>query len=210
MPKSPINVVRFQNKVRALLGFRGENPIPTIDELRQALVIENDRPEWSFAGGEFLWSTFASPAAVALEQGSLALLNPAGSGMISVVRAVALLAAAQIVQVLWVNSDVAANPGYASQTTVSPRDSRWLGGALGLTGAAATRALSGTLTAGEVTTLGGLQFDRLENISNGSFVDRTYIIRPGYSLVLLMANANVAADFIVHGYERTAERGLPS
>src|SRR5258705_10772111 len=54
MPDQPINVVRFQNKVRGVMGLRGENPIPDLTRLLPVVVIENDRPEHAFAGIELL------------------------------------------------------------------------------------------------------------------------------------------------------------
>lgn len=81
-----INVNRWQNKLRALIGVRGENPIPTLSPaLTPVVVLEDDRVEWGFAGGDFIFGYFASQAAVVGEQGFMGLVNPAGSGIIAVV-----------------------------------------------------------------------------------------------------------------------------
>lgn len=83
---SPINVSRFQSKVRAILGIRGDNPIPGIDELLQVLVIEADRSEWSFPGGEGLGGNGFNQTLVAAQRSFVAFVNPANSGVIAVIE----------------------------------------------------------------------------------------------------------------------------
>jgi len=82
----PINITRFQNKVRAIYGMRGGNPIPTIAELQPILAIEVDRPEWGYAAREDSFGVFASQAGVAGNFGFVGLFNPANSGVIAVVE----------------------------------------------------------------------------------------------------------------------------
>lgn len=84
----PINVSRWQDKVRAFFGMRGDNPVPTPAELRPVVVVECDRPEWGLSGKENLYSAFLSRAGVVAEFAYVALLNPRDSGLICVVEGV--------------------------------------------------------------------------------------------------------------------------
>src|SRR6267142_5919528 len=82
MSKAPINVNRFQNKVRALFGMRGENPIPTAEELPPTIVLESDRPTMAYPGGELLiWFAQVSPA-IAANRSFVAAVNRPGTGLI--------------------------------------------------------------------------------------------------------------------------------
>src|SRR5258706_13171670 len=86
--KAPINITRWQNKLRAMMGMRGANPIPDLEALKPVVVIEDDRMEWGYAGAEFYYSNeFESPAAAAqLSYG--VLVNPVGSGLLGILEGV--------------------------------------------------------------------------------------------------------------------------
>lgn len=126
MQKRPINSSRYQEKVRAILGLSGENPIPTIDELLQVLVIENDRPEWGFAGHETLAGFFVTQALVAGQFSFVALVNRPSSGMLIVVEAIQSVTDANLF--VTAAGDVAAGApflvGETASTSGSSRDSR--------------------------------------------------------------------------------------
>jgi hypothetical protein len=82
----PINVNRYQNKVRAMLGIRGENPIPDIEKLQLVLVVESDRSEWSWPGGEGLGGNGFNQTAIAAQRSFVAFVNPVGSGLIATIE----------------------------------------------------------------------------------------------------------------------------
>lgn len=96
MSQNPINVNRWQNKVRAILGVRGDNPIPDIDALRPVFVVEADRPEWGFAGGEFLGANGFNQPAVAAQRSWIALVNLDASGLLAVVEDITADSVSQI------------------------------------------------------------------------------------------------------------------
>lgn len=83
-----INVGRFEQKLRAIGVTKGENPIPTFDYLTPTLVLENDRPEWGYAGREFRFmGTVGNLAAGgAANAGAMAILNPSTSGIVAVLE----------------------------------------------------------------------------------------------------------------------------
>lgn len=79
-----INVARWQNKVRAMFGIDGENPIPTLDELLPVAIVEGDRIEREAAGTvvEFMGDSQDIAAGGAGNVGQVVLLNPSNSGVI--------------------------------------------------------------------------------------------------------------------------------
>jgi hypothetical protein len=84
-----VNTSRWQNKVRALFGC-DENAVPTTRELLPTVPIEVDRPEWGPSGNEFRYMGWAAIAAGgAANAGMVALLNPAGSGILVVIELIA-------------------------------------------------------------------------------------------------------------------------
>lgn len=86
---SPINVVRWQNKLRAMLGVRGENPVPSVAELVPVIVVEEDRPEWGYAGQERRFATAnLSQGGFGGEFGYIVLINPVGTGIVATVECV--------------------------------------------------------------------------------------------------------------------------
>lgn len=85
MSSAIINVNRWQNKLRALFGIRGDNPIPTIEDLRPAVIIENDRPEFSYAGGELLCWVVQGQGVVGGSFSFVGLVNPPNSNNLTVV-----------------------------------------------------------------------------------------------------------------------------
>jgi len=212
MSNDPINVNRFQNKVRALFGMRGGNPVPTLKDILPTVVLEDDRPEAAFGGGEMLLCGFAVNLAVVAEQSAVLLRNPPGSGVIDVVSYVVNTASGTDISVWFGNNDpdIIAPPWSSVQG--APRDSRFLGGVTGLAFSAALIQRAGTLTAAEVTTLtaGAVQIDRIGQSSASLIPRRNYVIRPGYYLLLLGVLANFEVRNQWQGYERPQERGLPS
>jgi len=79
----PISAGYLERKLKALSGAKGANPLPDLDDLKGLIVVENDRAEWRFAGGDFLFSCVGQVAAGGVGNASyFGLLNPVGSGVI--------------------------------------------------------------------------------------------------------------------------------
>jgi hypothetical protein len=83
---NPLAATDHADQVRRLLGE--ELSLASVSpELSLALVLESDRPEWHFLRNSRLFSTGTlSVAALAGRVGQMDLFNPAGSGIIIVVR----------------------------------------------------------------------------------------------------------------------------
>lgn len=71
------------------LGMQVGSPTPAVSpEMQASLVLENDRPEWSYYKQELLMSGRAAVAAVAAQFSFVALSNPANSNVLCVVTEV--------------------------------------------------------------------------------------------------------------------------
>ena len=81
-----ININRWQNKVRAVFGIKGGNPIPEIRDLTPVAMIESEKFESLFPGGDLAWATVMELPAVAAETGTIILFNPSTSGVLLVVE----------------------------------------------------------------------------------------------------------------------------
>lgn len=85
-----------------LLNMKEGAPSPQLSpDLQAVLVLENDRPEFKFLGGETLGMGFGDAAAGAANYSHVGLINPVGSGVLVVVERVllALTAAGSIGQI---------------------------------------------------------------------------------------------------------------
>lgn len=73
------------------LGMHGGAPAPALfPEISPSLVLENDRPEWSFLKNERLFGICDLQVGAAGEQTVGTLFNPAGSGVLAVVTRVSM------------------------------------------------------------------------------------------------------------------------
>jgi hypothetical protein len=196
----PINVNRFQNKVRALLGMRGENPVPTLDELSVSLSLEQDRVEWGFAGNEFYGGVVRTQALVAGQFSYVAIVNPALTGVLVVVEDI--LSNVECDLYIASPADVAAVPPYLAGETatvgVFERDLRIPAG-----GVFAARASTGSQT---VIPWRG----PLANFLLGRELTRyNVMIPPGRALIAAgIAAGAIRVTFLIR--ERAIERGIGS
>lgn len=79
---------RYNNLVRRLLRLSESEAIPEVNrEIRAALVLESDRPEWFHLSDTGLLAGELNIAAVAAETSTVYLRNPAGSNTIGIVTA---------------------------------------------------------------------------------------------------------------------------
>jgi hypothetical protein len=80
---------RYAELATRLFGVEGADaPLPP------GILLEVDRPEWAAIKGETLWSAEVTVAAVAAVAGFAQIFNPAGSGIIAVIRSIIALEAA--------------------------------------------------------------------------------------------------------------------
>lgn len=203
---TPININRWQNKVRALLGMRGVNPVPTIDELKPVIVIESDRPEWMWPGGTILWQTFGSLAAVAAEVAHFVLWNPPGSGVLGVITGFRSNGTQGTARWFWTVTDPATNAGFAAGN-VALRDARAYT-MPGFVSGIALRFYLGTLTAAEIAAY-AISTAALPQ-SGAGFVphdERVIIVPEGFGWGYTRTDVNVAEDVEIIGYQHVQERG---
>lgn len=210
----PINISRFQNKLRALMGLRGENPIPTIKELLPIVVMESDRPEWEQPGGEMLWMTFASLAAVAGNTGHYVLWNPPGSGLLQIVTRAWVNQVGTLGSFFWSRVDPTTIAAFIA-TAVIPRDARAFG-KTGFSSPIPMQFYRGSLTAAEIAayaTSGSTRFPAMETTAQ-TFdpwgPDEVWVVPEGWGFGFQTNQANFASSFQIMGRQHTQERGIPS
>lgn len=79
----PISAAYLERKLRVITGVLGDNPLPDLADLNGLIVLENDRPEWRFPAGDFMFSAVTQVAPGGVGNASyFGLLNPVGSGYI--------------------------------------------------------------------------------------------------------------------------------
>ena len=78
-----LNSAYLERKLRAI-GLAGSSPLQDLSDLAGFLILENDRPEWAFPGGEQLAMFNAGAVAAAAEFSYLAFTNPATSGVLAI------------------------------------------------------------------------------------------------------------------------------
>jgi hypothetical protein len=204
---SPINVSRFQGKVRGMTGIRGENPIPTLDEFLPVVVVENDRIEFSFAGGEFLGANGFLQTLIAAQRSFVAAVNRQASGMLAVIDDILADQPADIYAV----ANVLDGTDLAGVTLLSTigliRDTRQqIGPPSAQFSGSSIRFAQGTSAA--PSGVGSGPLNRIP-VANTRF---TQPIVLGPSSAILVACTAVATNLTVHWVwrERPLERGLPS
>lgn len=123
-----ISAAHLERKLRSLCGVQGSNPLPDLTNLNGLVTLENDRPEWRFAGGESYRSFLAFLSGAVGNLTVIGLFNSLNSGYIAVVERICAWPSGgsnNRVIVAWVDS----NPSLSS--TGIPRDGRDVVSALG-------------------------------------------------------------------------------
>lgn len=208
---SPINVSRWQQKVRAFFGMRDENPVETPAELRPVVVVENDRPEWGLSGKENYYGDFFTRAGTAAEFTIMALVNRIDSGIIAVVEEVTTYAFTIDFRRARLSELQAASPYLTGLTgaTVTEgsdalnRDFRRIPGSDN-SGVSGLIKVTGTRAA--VPYVG--PFHRAQ--STGLKYDKPIIIAPGSAFVMVSILVNTLLEASVQWRERPLERGILS
>jgi hypothetical protein len=197
-PSNPINIRRWQNKVRSIFGFRGDNPIPSIAELLPVVVIENDRPEWGFGGNEFYSGIQRTQAGISTQFSHVAIVNPPSTGVLVVIEKVVSTVDANFY--IASPSDLGAGPlflvGTTASATVLERDLRIAAG-----GVFAARAETGSNAVipwrGPVYPIGP---------AVEKFVELSFEISPGRAVIVATAALNTAITVGWAMRERAIER----
>lgn len=83
---APISASFLERKLRAITGAQGSSILRTVGDLAGIVVVESDRPEYAFAGGEFYFGASMQRDPAAGQFAHIALLNPADSGVIVIVE----------------------------------------------------------------------------------------------------------------------------
>ena len=193
MSEQPINVARFQDKVRAIFGTRGENPIPSLRDLQPVVVIENDRPDWSFAGREVLAGLHGTRTATVGQNAYVALRNPVDSGMLVVVKMIREVSANE----MRIRRPPGALTGVTGTITGAFRDFRH-----SVSGSTAAEIVAGQNAA----SIAGLEIARLTG-GLREYIE-PIVLPPGSSVVLESPAQNVAVEADYAWVERALERGL--
>jgi len=130
MPAGRINAGTWADKVRGMFGIQGgENPVPSLEELRPVSVVEADRPEWMFAGLEELSSTFRFTGAGGVGFITYAgIRNPPDSGYLAITNRLwarpGAIAGVNEIMLAWVRNSTLAHSLFTGQGRVH-RDSRF-------------------------------------------------------------------------------------
>jgi len=176
----------------------GPAPSPTVEPaIFPALVLENDRPEWSWLKGERLCSAAGSQGAVAGQYAQAVINNPVGSNMIATIDYVYLLPGATQFG-LYITP-----PAYALAPQVaSVRDGRWSGTPLVPRAPTCTFAYSSSI---------GVPLEPIIFRCGPTLpVEYTQpiIIPPGFTFLIHALAVNIALTaFSIAWRERTAQPG---
>lgn len=86
MSRRAISAAYLERKLRALSGVQGGNPLEELRDLNGLVVLENDRPEWSFPANELLGFVRVAAGAIAGQFSFAALVNRPDSGVLVIVE----------------------------------------------------------------------------------------------------------------------------
>lgn len=199
----PISAAYLERKLRSITDIKGDNPLPDLDALQGLVVLESDRPEWGFAGGEVRVSGLVQFAANAANTNSAMLHNPLGSGVLVIVESVKVsYPAVAAVTRLW-EAFIANGADFATsfQANVVNRDTRGLA-SVGDAVAALLSGVSQVAPAGS-----GRQFGQVAVPAGGFFEvwPGPTMLAPGTGIMLDEGVINVAANFNFSWRERPIE-----
>lgn len=175
-----IGVPRFNAILNKLLQMKDSAPAPQLaSEIMAVIVLESDRPEFKFLGGEKLAIGFGAAALTAGQFSGVKLFNPANSGLLLVLEKVYVLSS---VANSWVIRRASNNFATTTNTQLS-RDTRF-----GTTeipaGVIQTDITTAAVTSGaQIGFLPGIQSGAAGNqISN--VYDMPHIFTPGQGIVI--------------------------
>jgi hypothetical protein len=179
--------------------------VPTPEELRPVVVVENDRPEMLFAAGEDSWGVAAAKAAVAGNFGWVGLFNPVDSGVIGVIEYVrnrgASLISAQVDRL----TPPGTPPGSDALATLQGnRDTR-----RGTLSQCGLQLLTGS-AAGGIAGQGAGTFEPVNTHGCESPPGWHIEVAPGGFAVFMGNAVNTIVTIVLYWRTRTQERGISS
>jgi len=198
----PISASYLERKLRSIVGVQGSNPLPELaDVINGLVVLENDRPEWGFAGGEVRASGLVQFFPNAANTNSAQLRNPVDSGVLVIVERVQVsYPAVAAVTRLWEAFSVADFATLFTANVVN-RDTRGLK-TVGDSVAAILSGVSQVAPAGS-----GRQFGQVQ-VPAGGFFDvwpGPTMLAPGTAIMLDEGVLNMAVNFTFSWRERPLE-----
>jgi len=198
----PISASYLERKLRSIVGVQGSNPLPELaDVINGLVVLENDRPEWAFAGGEVRASGLVQFFPNAANTNSAQLRNPVDSGVLVIVERVQVsYPAVAAVTRLWEAFSVADFATLFTANVVN-RDTRGLK-TVGDSVAAILSGVSQVAPAGS-----GRQFGQVQ-VPAGGFFDvwpGPTMLAPGTAIMLDEGVLNMAVNFTFSWRERPLE-----
>lgn len=203
----PISAAYLERKLRAISGVQGSNPLPDLVDLMGLVVLEQDRPEWAAAGGEYLAVWHGEQTPVVGEFQYVGVRNPPDSGRLVVITEVRCQPVESGAATAMVRAFMQAVPFDAADLVQQGiiRDFR-----MNIQGALATTA-SQVVTGSQVASGSGAPlFWKLAGHGNSTDHDdakwtEPYIIPPGVQVLWFSGNANARIDVTQSGYERSIE-----
>lgn len=188
---------RYNQLVSDLLALGEQHGVRSVaPEVMPVLSIEQDvdaRPEHSFPKSERLWHAYSSRA---LDAGNFSMVyvqNPAGSGMISVVKCIVIGSTAAGT----LSHGPSNNPPAGVAGLCNVRDTRWFVSSGSLN--PATRCWNAVSAANQGT------INVRIPASDFRILPVNYVLNPGFSYVISGTAINTALDGVsFYGYERAA------
>lgn len=184
-----------EGQLNSILVRRLSMKVPTAapsvaPELFPNLTLENDRPEWGFLKGEYRWARASVGAAAVGNLTWCALRNPAGSGIIAVVKQVTQSSTARATLYL----------GYQSPTTLVNSAS-----GIALDSRQPSNSQCFVLDGNNVGVPAG--FSTLAIVVANVAFDEPVVVAPGAWLLCLNTSTNLAMPYSFCWTERQAVTG---
>lgn len=193
-----IGVGRYNRLAQRLLQVKAAPPMPTLaGELSASLVLECDRPEWKFLGGERLLQCSQSIAAAAGLPSTARLRNPRISGVLAIVEGLIAGSDSNNLIVWGIATTITANLANAANPGPLVRDSR---------GAQSGGAASCIVTTDNVGIAANI-IGRVRVLASTPtpYLPVEIVLGPGGSIEISATTNNTILDFTILWRERMQE-----
>jgi len=199
-----ISAAYLERKLRAVVGLIGGNPIPELGDIQGFVVLESDRPEWRFPGGESSWGVTESIAAGGAGTfAQMVLINRPASGVLIVVEDINFVASSSIILSILSGGEAGIDAALATLEAGVPRDARLINSDNSLQRSGAD------VRSGVSATIFGADFYRGAGTANrGDRYPFPIILRPSSSLAIRDSTAVQAMDVSIAWRERPLEGGV--
>lgn len=194
-----VQVGRFNAMLYKMFSMEEGSPAPQLTgEIIPAVILENDRPEYKFLGGEHLMTVGAQITSAVSNFAQLQLYNPAGSGALVILEQIEFCLASAGLWGIYVTQTELAGGAPTSLTTFK-RDSRF-GGATAAGGVANVAITTHTAIV-------GARLFVARDAANATNARRfEYVLSPGYGLTLTTVNTNIDVGANIQWRERFLEQ----